>query len=409
MLIKCPECDLQLSNKAYFCPHCGYPMSTEPIQRPNNHKKHMRLPNGFGQITKIKNVNLRNRYRAMITVGKTPEGKPICKLLKPQSYFATYNDAYSALVEYNRNPYDLSNCITVSELYDRWSEKYYSNCSPNHARVYKAAWAYCSSVYNMNASDIRARHIKGCIDNGVIIKSGQVKEASAGIKTRIKSLFNLLFDYAVEYEIVDKNYSRTFDISSDIIKEIEDSQIHHIIFSNGEITTLWDNVEKVPYADIILYNCYSGWRPQEIGEILISNVDLDKNIIVGGLKTNAGKNRIVPIHHQVKPIIEKRYKESLEYNSPYLFTYLSSKRNQGLKMTYTRYRQKFENVINSLNLNANHRPHDCRKQFITKAKEYNMDEYALKRIVGHEINDITEKIYTDRSTEWLISEIEKIS
>ena len=25
MLIKCPECELQVSNKAIACPHCGYP------------------------------------------------------------------------------------------------------------------------------------------------------------------------------------------------------------------------------------------------------------------------------------------------------------------------------------------------------------------------------------------------
>ncbi|WP_366525888.1 zinc-ribbon domain-containing protein, partial [uncultured Parasutterella sp.] len=26
MLIKCPECELQVSDKAATCPHCGYPM-----------------------------------------------------------------------------------------------------------------------------------------------------------------------------------------------------------------------------------------------------------------------------------------------------------------------------------------------------------------------------------------------
>ena len=52
----------------------------------------------------------------MVTVGKTPDGKPICKPLKPESHFATYNDAYAALVEYNKNPYDLEPSITMQEL-----------------------------------------------------------------------------------------------------------------------------------------------------------------------------------------------------------------------------------------------------------------------------------------------------
>jgi len=37
-----------------------------------------------------------------------------------------------------------------------------------------------------------------------------------------------------------------------------------------------------------------------------------------------------------------------------------------------------------------------------------MDEYALKRIVGHDIDDITEAVYTDRPIEWYLTEIEKI-
>ncbi len=61
----------------------------------------------------------------MVTVGKDAYGRPICKLLKPQAYFETYNDAYIALVEYNQNPYDLSDDIIMSQLYERWSEEYF--------------------------------------------------------------------------------------------------------------------------------------------------------------------------------------------------------------------------------------------------------------------------------------------
>ena len=66
MLIKCPECDLQVSDKATFCPHCGYPLQPDIKQRKPRSKnnKRRRLPNGFGQISEIKNRNLRNPFRA---------------------------------------------------------------------------------------------------------------------------------------------------------------------------------------------------------------------------------------------------------------------------------------------------------------------------------------------------------
>jgi integrase len=47
-----------------------------------------------------------------------------------------------------------------------------------------------------------------------------------------------------------------------------------------------------------------------------------------------------------------------------------------------------------------------RHTFITKAKAYNVDEYILKLIVGHSIEDITEKVYTHRTIEQLRNEIE---
>ena len=42
------------------------------------------------------------------------------------------------------------------------------------------------------------------------------------------------------------------------------------------------------------------------------------------------------------------------------------------------------------------------------AKKYKLDEYAIKRIVGHAISDITESVYTERDIEWLHEEISKI-
>ena len=41
---------------------------------------------------------------------------------------------------------------------------------------------------------------------------------------------------------------------------------------------------------------YSGWRPQELGLIELKNVDIDNWFIQGGIKTDAGEDRLVPVH-----------------------------------------------------------------------------------------------------------------
>ena len=74
---------------------------------------------------------------------------------------------------------------------------------------------------------------------------------------------------------------------------------------------------------------------------------------------------------------------------------------------YEFYARHFNQTVKALGI-APHHSHDCRKTFVTHAKEAGVDEYAIKRLVGHRIQDLTERVYTDRSIEWLRTELEKI-
>ena len=410
MLVKCPECELQVSDKAPACPHCGYPMQPSVKRKPRaKNNKRRRLPNGFGQISEIKNRNLRNPFRAMVTVGKTQSGKPICKPLKPESYFATYNDAYAALVEYNKNPYDLGAAITVRELYEKWSEEYFKTLKAEGSiRSVESAWRYCSAVYDMRVMDVRARHVKGCMDEGTALIRGVERHPSASMKNQIKSLFNLMLDYALEYELVDRNYARTFNLTEDTIKEIHTVKKEHIPFTDEEISALWEHVEDKSFVDAMLIQCYSGWRPQELGLIELVNVDLENGTFKGGMKTEAGTDRVVPIHSKIRRLVEHRYEQAQRLGSPYLFNCTDGRTGKPVPMTYQRYQCGFAMIRDELKLNPEHRPHDGRKHFVTAAKKAGVDEYAIKYMVGHKISDITEKVYTQREFEWLKTEIEKI-
>lgn len=395
MLITCPECELQVSDKAAACPHCGYPMKQDVVRRKNK-KAHRRLPNGFGQITKLSNTNLRKPFRVMVTVSKNEFGKPVCKLLKPEAYFETYNEAYAALIEYNKCPYDLDPGITVGELYNEWSKKYFEQLtSDSSIRTITSAWAYCSSVRSMRVKDLRVKHIKGCMEDGEAILNGVSKKPSNVTKSKIKSLFNLMLDYALEQELIDKNYARSFKIEKDLVKVDK----KHLSFTEEEMSILWKH-KNDPIVNIILIQCYMGWRPQEIGLIKKKDVDFEHWTITGGMKTEAGTNREVPICEKIKEAVKFAYEAS---QSEYLFEYPDH-----TMLTYDKYRYRFKEVISSLGLNEKHRAHDPRKQFVTMCKNAGVDEYAIKKMCGHAISDITEKVYTDRNSDWLRAEIEKI-
>lgn len=410
MLLTCPECDLPVSSKAMTCPHCGYPLAAQPRGRKRTTiNKRRRLPNGFGQITEIKGANLRKPFRASVTVGKDDEGRCIKKLLKPEAYFETYNDAYTALLEYNKNPYDLDVAITVKQLYDEWSTEYFATITESAQRTVRAAWDFCSELYSMRVKDIRPRHIKGVMQNGTKLYRGEQHSTTPYSQGRIKSLFNLMLDYAMEHEIVVVNYARTFDITDDVIKEQDRMKRAHIPYTSEEMQILWDHADSIEWVDVMLIQCYSGWRPQEIGLIELDRVDIANWFFQGGMKTDAGIDRVVPIHTKIRPLVKRHYDKAVSLGSKYLFNCTDTKTHRSSYMlTYDKYQQRYNKVRDFLHLNPEHRAHDGRKHFITMAKDAKVDEYAIKYMAGHQIADITEKVYTVRKPEWLQSEIEKI-
>lgn len=375
----------------------------------------MKLPNGYGSVTKLSG-NRRKPYLARITQGwSTDEQAGTTKQNRiPIGTFKTKKEALQALAEYTANPYDIKNKgLTLAELYERWTENYFPTLgSESSIRTIKAAWRYCHTLQNMYVRDLRARHIKGIMEDGYIIpaqgkNAGKKIPASPVTKARIKSMFNLMLDYALEYELVDKNYARTFDLSNDLIKEKEAAARGHIIFSDIEMQVLWDNVNSLRFVDWILIQCYMGWRPQELARLKIENVHLADQYISGGMKTSAGKDRQVPIHPRIKELVQRNYEQALELGSPYLFNDPQATKG-GIQITYDKYATRFAKTMDTLGFRQGHRPHDPRKTFTTMAKKAHVDEYVIKRLVGHSISDITEIIYTERDIEWLRTELEKI-
>ena len=112
----------------------------------------------------------------------------------------------------------------------------------------------------------------------------------------------------------------------------------------------------------------------------------------GGVKTAAGKDRTVPIHTSIRPLVQKRLK-----------------RDGSIFSISTR---KFrENMYNSLDLLKiqKHTPHDCRHTFSRLCEKYGVTENDRKRMMGHSFGaDITNGIYGHRTLEELREEIEKI-
>lgn len=358
----------------------------------------LKNPNGFGSVFKLSNSShRRNKWGARKTDKWIidPNTGRKKQLYINIGYYPTRELAMQALANYNENPYDIkADSITFAEVYEKWSENYFPTLSnPSSIRTITAAYAYCNGLYDMRMKDIRVSHLEGTILNANVGDS---------TKGRIKSLFNMLYRYCVAHDIVDRDYASVMFVNGNPIKRERTKEV--IPFSDDEVLQLWNSKDLIPFTDMILIGIYSGWRPQELSILKIGDIDLEAGTMKGGLKTDAGKNRIVPIHPDIRPLIENRMQEATILQSEYLFN--DPNGQQGTHMTYDKYRKRFQKVMDRLKMN--HRPHETRHTFITKAKESNVDEYILKLIVGHAIEDITEKVYTHRTIEQLKAEMNKI-
>ena len=409
MLVVCPECNLQISDKALVCPHCGFPLKKDAHVYFKKSNRHRRLPNGFGQISEIKNRNLRKPFRVLVTVGKTPEGRPISKPLKPESYFKTYNEAYLALVEYNKNPYDIDKAITMQELFERWFAEHSKNVAEDTAKKNLREWRYIPSIHNMQVSQVRTPELKLALDNVVSLDAdGNEIPLPRTAKVRIKNVLNLMYDFALSNDLVVQNYARSFSLSKEEVKNATRTENEHINYTDAEVSIIAHEVDNDPIIEILYIQMYSGWRPDELVSIKLADVNLDEKWMHGGLKTDAGIERTIPIHSKVFPYVAKNYQKAKEAGSEYLFMATPTKGYHKTYYTYQHYYQLFSASRDRLDLDPKHRPHDGRVFFSTAAKKAGVDEYALKRIIGHKIKDVTERCYVKRDIEWLRREIEKI-
>lgn len=344
----------------------------------------MKRANGSGSVYKLSGKR-RKPWAARVTIGwdLSSDGH-LRQVYQPIGTYASRIEAETALNNFLQNPYNIdAHRMTFAEVYALWSVEYFSTLkNASSCRTYKAAFSHCAPIHSMRMRDLRVSHLQG------VIHDAKVGDATKG---RMKSLFNMMYKYCLIHEIVDKDYSALF--AHKVGKRNKENR-HP--FKNSEIATLWE-WENYGVTDMILFCLYSGFRPSEMLLIENKNVDFNHWIIVGGMKTEAGTDRSVPIHEKIRHIVKKHY----DADRRYLFR---NEKNEF--MTYDQYRGRFKNIMSQLKMS--HTPHEARHTFITCAKSKRMDDNLLKMIVGHEITDITEAVYTHRPITDLVEAISLI-
>ena len=371
-------------------------------------KKYPKLPNGFGSI-KYLGKGRRNPYGVYPPVKEyTENGVPItpkalCYVDDWMKGFTVLNSyhagsykpgmelgletssggtdklAQQILADYNRiRGTEYESPKTFAEVYeDFWNWKYENNkareFSDNTKNCTSTAYKHCKPLHNMPFAGIRPSDMQSMLDD-LPLKRGS--------KAIVFSLLRQIYKYAVDYELVEKDYSSPLRLNQ------KDDEEHGSPFTHEDLKILWENKEN-EIIELVLIMCYSGFRISAYKDL---EVNLEERYFKGGIKTKASKGRIVPIHPAIYPLVVSR----LESRG----TLLDSERRS--------FAHRMDTALKNNGI-SKHSPHDCRHTFSMLCEEFGVRDNDRKRLLGHSFgDDVTNAVYGHRTLDALRAEIEKI-
>lgn len=344
----------------------------------------MRRANGTGSIHKMSGKR-RKKWRLRDTIGFDANGKQLYKELGLYLSRAEAEEAYN----FYKNDPGLFNKIPLEYLYNKWHALMMDkSLSASTIKMYENAWKHLEHLKNRDIKEIRTMHIQESMS----------PEDSKSLNKQIKSLANQLFEYALDNDLVRKNFAARAIIVGLDPEEKE-------LFTQSEKAILWDNL-NIPFVDSILILMFTGYR---IGELLSLTKDKIKKITIKeeeywyaqhGNKTEAGKNKIVPFPSIILPLVKRNYNSSQ--------TYLIERNGSGKKIDVDNYRTRiFNPIIEQLKLNPKLTPHSTQHNYATMLNKNVANKTTIINLMGHEDHDMTLH-YTHQGLEELIEAVKDL-
>ena len=377
----CKKCKQIIPTNSKFCMYCGCSQTEPSAKKSKRHRGH-----GQGSVTVNKKCT-KAPYYARVSVG----GKRISV-----GYFSTIKEANQAIAEYlANNTVEVSPRVdwTLQQFYDTWSERIFPTITKSGINAHKASWKYMDDIHNHKMRDLKTSNYQLCIDKAVALGK------SRAVCEKIRNLASLLCQEAMRDDVIDKNYARLLELPKSDKKEKD-------IFSPQEIELIVSHDQEIE-AKILLILIYTGLRIGEFLSLRPCDIDTENWVLVGGSKTEAGRNRTVPILPNIRQYFI------------YLINEASSSDENLVNMRYEYYKDKyfFEYLIklgiltkSEVDVGGKPRltPHCTRHTFASLARKSGMDKDILTRIIGHTDYATTDENYVTIDSEMLNKEMNKI-
>ena len=377
-----------------------------------------KLPTGFGSIRFIAK-NRKNPWGVhepgKMVDGKWKRGKPICYVSDWYIGFAMLSAWHAGkyekglekhfekaseseirryceeLLETVKEEKKTGKSATLSEVYQAWFElKFGENAakqlSASSRNAANAAFYKLAPLSGRQMDSLRAEEFQHLVNRLGAGKERDGAGMSYASVRNVVQLIHALYHFGQDWEMCKGRSGLA------VVMPWTREPVHHDSFSDEELRELWKRRdEEIPAT--ILVMCFTGFRVSAYADRKLQ-VNLEEGYMKGGVKTEAGKERLVPIHPCIRPLLEML---------------LGRKKRLLLGKGPSQFRRDMANCLMALQLRPLS-PHSTRHTFNRLLERAGVSEADRKRLLGHSLkNDLLNGTYGHRSLQELRREVEKIS
>lgn len=357
--MNCIKCRAELPDGAQYCPQCG--KKQMPTQR-----RTAKRANGTGSVYKLAGhrkrpwVAMKNR----VIIG----------------YYPTKKDAIETLEQLAGRDINERYNMTFADVYNAWKAEHYQEIGPGGIASYERAFDVFAALHDRQFRTLRTADYQAVMDDH--------KSKSHSTCNKYKQLLTQMSAWAIREELITTNFASFVRLPPQEKKEKE-------IFTDEEIAKLEQDGSDA--AKIVLMLIYTGMRIGELFALPVAN--WHGTYVVGGEKTDAGRNRVIPIRPEGRAY----------------FAYFAGRADgelllsgyDGQRIPANFRRRDYYPLLERLGIRKL-TPHATRHTYASWARRAGIAPEMLQKILGHADYSTTANIYVHTDPEQMVAAVETV-
>lgn len=345
----CIKCKKGIPEDALFCPYCG----KKQIQE----RKKRKRANGQGMVRKKPGLKAKpwEARKNGVHIG----------------YYATRYEAERAIMEMgDRRTLSTINA-TFAQVYARWLPEHSRDLTPSGIAGYENAYKRCTVLHdsvfrNLRTSDFQA----------VIMEMEAAGKAKSTCE-KVVQLFGQMSKWAIREGIASTNYAQFVSIKAKQKKT-------RTPFTEEQVRAIGS--AKHPAAQVAVLLLATGCRPNELFSAKLE--DCHDGYFVSGSKTEAGRNRVIPVSPFGLNAYDRLRKAAEDAGGAKLIDGY-----HGNRVADSYAKRDWKELMEEVGITGM-TPYNCRHTYATMAVQAGVKPEILQKILGHADYSTTVDVYT---------------